>query len=295
MWKETTLSLGISDLRGIKQRLTINLNGNSIEFNPGVENNDVHESGVSIRLPIADSLNKPDFKFDMSFKLNGSKEMYFMPLGKETTVNIKSDWTNPSFDGAFLPDTHHISDKGFDAEWKIFHLNRNYGQKFRGAPTGLQESSFGVKLLIPVDNYQKTYRSAKYAILLITLSFTLFFFIEVLNRKRIHPFQYILVGVALCLFYTLLLSVSEYISFNLSYLLSAAAIILLISLYAKTIFNNLRLALLFSLVLIILYVFVFSIIQLQDYALLLGSIGLFIVLALVMYLSRKINWYGSEK
>ena len=159
----------------------------------------------------------------------------------------------------------------------------------------MQESSFGVKLLIPVDNYQKTYRSAKYAILLITLSFTLFFFIEVLNRKRIHPFQYILVGVALCLFYTLLLSVSEYISFNLSYLLSAAAIILLISLYAKTIFNNLRLALLFSLVLIILYVFVFSIIQLQDYALLLGSIGLFIVLALVMYLSRKINWYGSEK
>ena len=194
-----------------------------------------------------------------------------------------------------LPDTHHITDKGFDAEWKIFHLNRNYGQKFRGVPTGLNESTFGVKLLIPVDNYQKTYRSAKYAILLITLSFTLFFFIEVLNRKRIHPFQYILVGVALCLFYTLLLSVSEYISFNLSYLLSAAAIILLISLYAKTVFNNLRLALLFSLVLIILYVFVFSIIQLQDYALLLGSIGLFIVLALVMYLSRKINWYGTEK
>lgn len=295
LWKETTLSLGISDLRGIKQRLTINLNGNPIEFNPGVENNDVHESGVSIRLPIADSLNKPDFKFDMSFKLNGSKEMYFIPLGKETTVSIKSDWTNPSFDGAFLPDTHHITDKGFDAEWKIFHLNRNYGQKFRGTPTGLQESSFGVKLLIPVDNYQKTYRSAKYAILLITLSFTLFFFIEVLNRKRIHPFQYILVGVALCLFYTLLLSVSEYISFNLSYLLSATAIILLISLYAKTIFNNLRLALLFSLVLIILYAFVFSIIQLQDYALLLGSLGLFIVLALVMYLSRKINWYGTEK
>ncbi len=297
LWKEATMTLGISDLRGVKQRLSINLNGQNIEFNPGLDNHDMQESGVSIRIPLTE-LHKQDsakMNFTMSFKLNGSKEMYFLPLGKETHVALSSAWKDPSFDGAFLPDSHHVSDKGFDAHWKVFHLNRNYAQKFRGVPSGISESAFGVKFLIPVDNYQKTYRSAKYAILLITLSFTLFFFIEVLNRKRIHPFQYILVGVALCLFYTLLLSLSEYMSFNKAYIISALAIIAMIGLYTKTIFKSNQLTLLFTLSLIILYTFVFSIIQLQDYALLLGSIGLFVVLATVMYLSRKINWYGTEK
>lgn len=297
LWKESTITLGISDLRGVKQRLSVNLNGQNIEFNPGLDNHDIQESGVSIRMPLTESQNQDSARmsFNMSLKLNGSKEMYFLPLGKETQVFLKSTWKDPSFDGAFLPDSHHVSDKGFDAQWKVFHLNRNYAQKFRGVPAGISESAFGVKFLIPVDNYQKTYRSAKYAILLITLSFTLFFFIEVLNRKRIHPFQYILVGVALCLFYTLLLSLSEYMSFNKAYILAAAAIIAMIGLYTKTIFKSTRLTLLFTLSLIILYTFVFSIIQLQDYALLLGSIGLFVVLATVMYLSRKINWYGADK
>ncbi len=297
LWKEATLTLGISDLRGVKQRMTINFNGNQMEFNPGLDNNDVQQSGVSIRINLSPAAVNDSAKsnFAINFKLNGSKEMYFLPFGKETKVTLNSSWNNPSFDGSFLPDSHHITDKGFQANWNVFHLNRNYGQKFRGVVAGIDESSFGVKFLIPVDNYQKTNRSAKYAILLITLSFTLFFFIEVLNRKRIHPFQYILVGVALCLFYTLLLSISEYISFNLAYMVSAIAIIALVGLYAKTIFAQARLTMLFILMLIILYVFIFSIIQMQDYALLLGSIGLFIVLALVMYLSRKINWYATEK
>ncbi len=297
LWKEATITLGISDLRGVKQRLTLNLNGQTIEFNPGLDNHDIQPSGVSVRLPLAESTKQDSGKmsFSMSLKLNGSKEMYFLPFGKETRVSLKSKWKDPSFDGAFLPDSHHVSNKGFDAQWKVFHLNRNYSQKFRGVPAGISESAFGLKFLIPVDNYQKTYRSAKYAILLITLSFTLFFFIEVLNRKRIHPFQYILVGVALCLFYTLLLSLSEYMSFNKAYVLSSFAIIAMIGLYTKTIFSSTKLTLLFTLSLVILYTFIFSIIQMQDYALLLGSIGLFIVLALVMYLSRKINWYGSEK
>ncbi len=297
MWKEAFLSLGISDLRGVKQRLSVNWNGTQLEFNPGLDNQDIHETGVSVRIPLDpeqanDSLK---FNFDVAFKLNGSKEMYFMPFGKETNVHLSSPWNNPSFDGAFLPDTHNVTDKGFDATWKVFHLNRNYAQKFRGESQYIKDSSFGVKFLVPVDNYQKTNRSAKYAILLITLSFTVFFFIEVLNKQLIHPFQYILVGVALCLFYTLLLSISEYISFNSAYIVAAIAIISMVALYAKTIFKNSRLTAIFTSILVVLYGFVFSIIQLQDLALLLGSIGLFVVLALVMYLSRKINWYGAEK
>ncbi len=297
LWKEAFLSLGLSDLRGVKQRLSVNWNGKPMEFNPGLDNQDIHETGVSVRIPLSPELanDSLSFTFDLQFKLNGSKEMYFLPFGKETNVYLKSLWSNPSFDGAFLPDTHHISADGFNASWKIFHLNRNYAQKFRGPSQYITESSFGVKFLIPVDNYQKTNRSAKYAILLITLSFTVFFFIEVLNKQLIHPFQYILVGVALCLFYTLLLSISEYISFNAAYIVSAIAIIGMVALYAKTIFKNVKLTLIFTSILVVLYAFVFSIIQLQDFALLIGSIGLFVVLALVMYLSRKINWYGTEK
>lgn len=141
----------------MKQRLSVNLNGQNIEFNPGLDNHDIQESGVSIRMPLTESQNQDSARmsFNMSLKLNGSKEMYFLPLGKETQVFLKSTWKDPSFDGAFLPDSHHVSDKGFDAQWKVFHLNRNYAQKFRGVPAGISESAFGVKFLIPVDNYQK--------------------------------------------------------------------------------------------------------------------------------------------
>ena len=127
----------------------------------------MHESGVSIRLPIADSLNKPDFKFDMSLN-SMAVEMYFMPLGKETTVSIKSDWTNPSFDGAFLPDTHHITDKGFDAEWKIFHLNRNYGQNSEVRQPDCKNLRLVLSCLFLLTIIRKHTALPGYAILLIT-------------------------------------------------------------------------------------------------------------------------------
>ncbi len=154
------------------------------------------------------------------------------------------------------------------------------------------ESVFGIDLLLPVDNYQKTTRSIKYAILFICFTFLVFFFIEVLNRVFIHPVQYILVGIALIVFFTLLLSVSEHLPFNLAYILSAIATLMLIALYIKAILKNTKLTILISSILFLLYSFIFIIIQLQDYALLIGSIGIFLILALVMYYSRKIDWYN---
>ena len=156
-------------------------------------------------------------------------------------------------------------------------------------------SAFGVKLLLPIDEYQKTMRTAKYAIMFIALTFLAFFMTEILNKKILHPIQYLLVGFALLVFYTLLLSISEYIPFNQAYLIASAAIVLLIGAYTKGMLKSNLIALIISGILVLLYGFLFIILQLQDYALLLGSIGLFVILAIVMYLTRYIDWFEVAK
>jgi inner membrane protein len=145
---------------------------------------------------------------------------------------------------------------------------------------------------LPVDGYQKSHRSIRYAILFIGFTFLVFFFIEALNKILIHPVQYILVGVALIVFFTLLLSISEHLHFNLAFIISALATLVLIAGYVKAILKSNKLTLLITGILFVLYAFIFIIIQLQDFALLIGSIGVFIILSLVMYFSRKIDWYN---
>jgi inner membrane protein len=292
IWKDAFIGLGIPDMRGIEQKIILKWNEQSLFFNPGVDSKDIVESGVSVKIPLAISDTAKIYNFSFDLSLNGSGDLDFIPVGKETNVQLQSSWPSPSFDGAFLPDKREINEKGFNATWNVLHLNRNYPQQWRNAEFNVAQSFFGVKLLVPVDEYQKTTRSAKYAVMLITLTFILFFFSEVLNKKRIHPVQYLLVGIALCIFYSLLLALSEHINFNLSYLISSFAVIALITIYSLSIFKNKRMSGLMCMILVILYAFVFTILQLEDYALLMGSIGLFIVLAVIMYLSKKINWYS---
>ena len=292
LWNDATVSMGLSDLRSIQENIVLKWDNQTINFNPGTESKDVIENGISARLLMNDSIAFAEkYQFDVDLNINGSSGINFIPLGKVTEVKINSDWKNPKFDGAFLPDNRTVNADGFSADWKVLHLNRPYPQKFTGALQGVQESAFGVNLIVPVDEYQKSMRSAKYAALFITLTFLIFFFVQIMNGVRIHPIQYIFVGLGLCVFYTLLIALSEHISFQLSYIISSVAIIGLITLYAKTIIKKKRLTLLVCLILTILYIFIYSIIQMEDYALLMGSVGLFIVLAIVMYLSRKINWY----
>lgn len=295
IWKEVYLSLGLSDMRGIRDEISVNWNGNKIEFNPGMESSG--KSGVSVRL-LPDGLPKNlatenTFAFDLG--LNGSRSLSFEPLGKTTLVHLASPWKNPSFNGSFLPDDRKITETGFSADWKVLHLNRNFPQAWKNQDFYTESSSFGVELMVPVDHYTKSSRASKYAILIITLTFLVYFFVEVLNKTRIHPFQYILVGLAICVFYTLLLSFSEHMNFNLAYLLAAGATIGAITVYSAAIFKNRKATLLSALILLLIYGFVFVIIQLQDYALLVGSIGLFLTLIIIMYLSRKIKWYGDEE
>lgn len=284
-------TIGIDDLRGIEEQINLNWNNEKSSFNPGVISNDVVSSGINAPVLITND-DSAIYNFSFDLDLKGSQLLYFTPVGKITDVKINSTWKNPSFNGAFLPDSRNISEKGFNAKWNILHLNRNYPQKWISSSYGIHDSSFGIDLLLPVDSYQKSYRSIKYAILFIVFTFMVFFFIEVLNKVFIHPIQYILVGIALIVFYTLLLSISEHLQYNLAFIVSAIATLLLIAGYVKAILKSTTLMGLISGILLVLYSFIFVIIQLQDFALLIGSIGIFLILGLVMYFSRKIDWYN---
>lgn len=290
LFDKAEFTIGINDLRGIEEQVSLRWNDENILFNPGVSSNDVVESGINALLNI-DPNDNSTYNFSLTLDLKGSQLLYFTPVGKETDISISSEWANPSFNGAFLPDSRNVTDKGFTANWNVLHLNRNYPQVWKSNMYSIRESEFGIVLLLPVDNYQKSYRSIRYAILFICFTFLVFFFIEVLNKIFIHPIQYILVGIALIVFYTLLLSLSEHVKYNFAFIISAVSTILLIAGYIKAILKSGKLTLLTSGILTILYTFIFVIIQLQDFALLIGSIGIFIILGLTMFFSRKIDWY----
>jgi inner membrane protein len=285
------LVVGIDDLRGIEQQVDLSWNESKYAFNPGVASNDIVSSGINTLVNF-NSNDSSTYTFSFGLDLKGSQLLYFTPVGKVTDIKVSSPWANPSFNGAFLPDQREVTDKGFTANWNVLHLNRNYPQIWTGDKNNIAESAFGIDLLLPVDNYQKSHRSIRYAILFIAFTFLVFFFIEVLNKVFIHPIQYILVGIALVVFYTLLLSLSEHLNYNMAFVTSALATLLLIAGYVKAILKSTQLTALISSILLVLYTFIFVIIQLQDLALLIGSIGIFIILGLVMYFSRKIDWYN---
>ena len=233
---------------------------------------------------------------------DGSEQLLFTPVGKSTTASIQSAWPHPSFTGNILPQTTAVKDSGFTATWKSLVHKRSFPQQWTGKSfrvhklnqqfnsSNLTEAGFGANLFVPVNGYQKTMRSVKYAALCILLTFAAFFLIETTNKRSVHPFQYGLIGVALVLFYTLLLSFSEYIGFNPSYVIASVLTIGLIAWFAGGLLKSSRLTTILSAVLVLMYTYVFTILQLQDYSLLLGSIGLFLTLAVIMYFSRKIQW-----
>ena len=289
------ISMGISDLRGIESQISMNWNGEPLAFNSGTVTTGVIESGINTGVPLKAESNT-EYEFSLTLELKGSRHLFMVPVGRNTTANITSDWSNPSFTGAFLPVKREIDESGFEADWKVIHLNRNYPQIWTGSQYNynLLESAFGINLLLPVDSYQKSMRTIKYAILFIALTFMVFFFVEIINKKFIHPVQYILVGLALVLFFSLLLSISEHLPFNWAYIVSALSTILVVTGYVKAILKSMQLTFLVSSILVVLYGFIFVLIQLQDYALLIGSIGLFFILATVMYFSRKIDWYNLD-
>jgi inner membrane protein len=290
-WDAAYLTIGITDLRGIKNLPEMTLNGQKIIADPGVADADLFISGLTVPARSID-LNQP-LEFKTELILAGSEELSVEALGKKSEVAISSEWADPGFTGGFLPASRQVTDKGFHASWVVTHLNRNFPQQWTGMKFKTHDAKLGVELLIPVDHYQKSMRSVKYAILFIALNFLVFIFIEIKSKIRIHPFQYSLIAFALLIFYALLTSIGEQIGFNLAYLVSAVAVTLLITWYAFAILKNGRMVAWVVLLQTSLYLFLFTILQLQDYALLAGSIGLFFILAIIMRASQKIRWYSE--
>lgn len=296
IWDKSSIIFKTSNLKGIRNEVKIQLNNNSYTFQTNYDSKsngylDELESNY-LKEENSDFTKNQNFKLTLSY--NGSKSMQFIPIGKTTTAQMISNWKNPSFTGNYLPinEGKKVTANGFKANWKVLDINRPFSQQFFGNLPNLSEYAFGTNFIVPVDEYQKSNRSSKYGFMVIGLTFLVFFLIQTMSKIHIHPFQYVMIGIALVMFYTLLISISEHSSFLKAYLISSIAVVSLITLYSKSILKNLKFVSLIGVCLTALYGFIFVIIQLENYALLVGSIGLFTILAAVMYVSRKIDWHN---
>lgn len=293
LWDKAMFSIGISDMRGIKENINISFNEKNHKADPGLTTTDIVSSGLHSSVPLTPA--KKDNTFSFQLNLNGSEQIRFIPLGETTTLDLKSSWPSPSFNGAYLPTSREVNNDGFSAEWKILHLNRNYPQFWTGNKHKVHQSSFGLDLIITADIYQKSTRISKYAIMFILFTFSSFFFAEIINKKRVHPIQYTLIGLAVILFYVLLLSISEHINFDAAYVISATAITTLITVYSRGVIKNNHFTVTTLGILASLYTYLYIVLQLEDYALIMGSLGLLFVLSTVMYITREIDWYALEE
>ena len=284
LWDKAEISLSINDLRGINNEVNMKWNGATYPFSPGLTFRNAGKDGLS--LPLPETSFPATFEIDLSLK--GSDWLKFAPLGETTNVKLKSSWTDPKFDGHYLPTNRDVSN-GFTAEWNITRYNRNYPQQWTGSTFDVTKTDFGVNLLKMADHYQKSTRSAKYSFLIILLIFLSFFLNEFITKQKIHTLQYILVGAAVLMFYVLLLSFSEHIGFNMAYLVATVLVTGMILIYSHSFLRTWANSLLLTFILILSLGFVFILLQLETYSLLAGSIGLFVVLGLTMYFTNKIK------
>lgn len=293
---QAMLNIGLSDMRGISEQITMKWGSKELIFNPGIQQCQLFDTGVSANADIQALIDEGVIEFSVKLNLKGSEALRFTPMGKTTSVALTSNSPTPSFGGAFLPENREVNKDGFTSNWKVMHLNRNYPQVIHDDrwKYDIENSVFQVEMLVPVQHYQKSMRSVKYAILIILLTFVVSFFVEVIQKKRIHPFQYLLVGLALCLFYALLVSISEHTSFTIAYLTAASMTVILLTYYMAGILKIKKTAFTIGGLLAILYLYIFILIQMETYALLAGSFGLFAILAIIMYFSQRINWNGNE-
>lgn len=292
-WDKAKVDFGISDLKGLKNNPAIRLAGKSYGIEPDFTDLRLFPNNLVI-LPDLDSVKNTSLDFNFDLDLRGSDELSFLHLGKSTTVKLEGNWSNPSFTGRYLPDNRQVTDAGFTATWKMPYFNRPYAQQWTAVNSIMDvktsDASFGVKFILPVDQYQKTMRSAKYAILIILLTFISLFFTEIIQKRKVHFLQYLLIGAAMTVYYTLLLSFSEQMGFTAAYLIASIATIALNGFFIAAVLKSKKPTMVFAAILSVFYSFIYVIIQLQDLALLFGSVGLFLIIAVMMFLSARIDW-----
>jgi len=298
-WKDAFVSFAVNDMRGTREGIMLDWGGNKRPLLPGSQVPG-YTTGATAMLgtdnPIGTAVD-----FSIAVDFNGSEGIFFAPFGVKNEATLKSNWPDPGFRGAFLPANRSVRSDGFDANWKVSYYGRDYPQQWssRGGNErfnvkSVGSSRFGAQFLSILDAYRYVERSIKYGVLFLVLVFTTFFLFEVTARQKIHPFQYLMVGAALCLFYLLLLSISEFIGFGWAYLIASVASTLLTTWYCRFFLGGGLRTLMIGAGLAGVYTFLYITLRQQDYALLMGAIALFIVLAIVMYVTRKVDWYARD-
>lgn len=288
-WDKACITFGVSDNRGIRGDVEVLWNNNELPTESGMITKNITKTGFSVRTAIKPETIHEVMTFDLKLNLSGSKSFSLLPLGQISEFKLKSSWKDPSFNGSILPEKRNITEDGFDAEWKLTHLNRNFPQYWQGQQFDVWEHTLGVDLFLPVNHYQKSHRSAKYGLLFITLTMLVFLFMELTKNKRIHIFQYLLVGLALVLFFSVLTALSEHLGFNVAYLIASLVNVSMIGYFAFGLLKDKTLTLWVITLLVIMYAFLFVLLQLNDYAFLAGNIGLLIALGFIMKASLKIG------
>jgi len=294
---QAEIIIGLASQKGIRRIIKADWNGSELFFKPGNRNFTVDysgDNGINALSPVnANGINK----FDIQFAVQGGKTLRALPIGETTHVRIQTDWPSPSFQGGFLPVSYILSEKGFDAEWEISYLSRSIPLYWISTVSGNNESNrewkkeyFGVDFFKPLDHYSLNTRAVKYAILFLIIPFLTLFFLEVFSQRSIHPAQYLLSGLANVIFYLLLLSISEHLSFSVSYLIAAAALTCMMTLFARSLLETWTRSAYMGLVMALLYLLMYLTLNAEDWALLIGSITAFIITGVVMFLTRKLDW-----
>jgi inner membrane protein len=308
-WRDAVLALAVTDVSGLKTTATATINNSDIvSFQPSVGASNLNVNGIHVKLsearnlfPASDGIAAsgplPGFDFQFSLALNGSSELNFAPVARETTVELASDWPRPSFAGAFLPVERSVRADGFSARWQVPHLARSVPQAWAlqdGGLDRLRPFAFGARFYVPLDFYGLIGRATKYGVMFVATAFMAVFLLELRGARQVHPVQYFFVGFAMVFFYVLLLSLTEHIGFAKAYVASAAATGGMLSLYVMRVQASAVKGLVMLVLFTLLYGVLYMILQLEDYALLAGALLGFVLLTVTMFTTLRVEWSGPR-
>ncbi|HDM8067572.1 cell envelope integrity protein CreD [Vibrio harveyi] len=295
-----SLVVGIEDSRGLIRLDDMTMVSSDIEVAPGTGLDQLPQ-GFHSALTLADLNIEQPLAFDLNFLLQGMGQLQVTPIGSQTTVELSSTWAHPSFIGDYLPVSSEVSEDGFNAQWASNNFSTNIAQLFQSCLSSnhacheLEQRQMGVDLIDPVEHYLKSHRAVNYSLLVITLVFASFFLLELFQARPVHPVQYGFIGLALALFYLLLISMSEHLGFNWAYVVSAVASTGLLSVYVSGMLSNTKYGAIFGACLLTLYGLLFGLLQAESYALVMGTLLCFAILSFTMVITRNIDWYARNK
>ena len=291
LWDKSSVTVLITDVRALTNSNGLKWGERVVALEPGAKFGD--SSGVHAPLRPSD-LSEETIPFSLHLSLNGSNKLAVAPVGSQTEFEVKSNWADPSFEGSWLPqEKTPITADGFESRWSVNLLGRNYPDRSaRGEieVSDLRAATMDVRFMSTVDPYRMASRSVKYELLFLALIFATLWMIEILGGVRLHSIQYFFCGIAMCIFYLLELSLAEHIGFGLAYCIAASMVCVLVTGYCRAVLGTRRRAAAVGGILTLLYAFLFMLLVNQDFALLVGSLGLFAALSGVMYLTRNVAW-----